>query len=463
MTIIDSREESLETNKDVKRHHEKVREAVKQKLPEILSEENIITSDNKGRKIRVPIKSIEIPDLRRGKRNKDKDGDGDGGQAGVGQGSGKKGDVLGKRPAQGKGEGNEPGKPGSDPGEDMIEGEFTIEEIIDMMMEDLGLPNLSKKDLATIEVNLGYKIAGSEKNGPMVLLKRRPTAKNAMKTFWVCMTMLSEKYKERTELDCYAALKITGGSIHESETLLEDPNFSHDFKTIDPFPIIGNDDLRFFNVEEKKTSETNAVIFAILDVSGSMSDMKKYIARAILFWMVQILRKQYTNVEIRFIVHHTTARLVEEKDFFRTEESGGTIGHTAFSLANDLIKEKYPTDLWNVYTFYFSDGDDFEPDRTVAEIKKMIDSGINLFGFANIKYEFEEIHNVFSRTSHWKGLMDIIVADWPVSVEEVDTVEGDEEVEIITGQQGFPFLAATINDKKHVFVVLREFLRKNRG
>ncbi len=448
MPIIDSRDEGLDVVKDIKRHHEKIREVVKKKLPEIMSEEEIITKDARGRKIRVPVRSIDIPDLRHGKRSKD-DGQ-DQGKAGMGQGPGKKGDVLGRRSA--KQEGQDKSKAGNQPGEDVIESEFTIEEIIEMMFEDLGLPNLMKRDLATIEVKFGYKLSGCEKVGPMVLLKKRPTAKNAIKTFWGLMGVLMSKFGKRSELDCFAALKLAGGMLYEAEQFLENPNFTHDLKRIDPFPIIGNDDLRFFNMEEKKSSETNAVVFAILDVSGSMSDMKKYLARAILFWMIQILHNQYTNVEIRFVVHHSTARLVEEKDFFRTVESGGTVGHSAFSLVNDLIKDKYPTSLWNVYAFYFSDGDDFETEQTATEMKKMIDSGINCFGFANIK----EGHEDLSTASGWVGLIDHIKSSWPVISEKIDSVK------FIMGKDGFPFVAATINDKKHVFVVLREFLRKNR-
>lgn len=465
MPIIDSRDESLDTTKDVKRHHDKVKDAVKKNLPEILSQEEIITRDNKGRKVRIPVKSIDIPDLRHGKRNKDGEDEGQQGQAGMGQGPGKKGDVMGKRPAQGEGEGGKPSKPGEEAGEDMIESEFTVEELIDMMLEDLGLPNLLKKDLATIEVSLGYKISGSEKVGPMVLLKRRPTTKNAMKTFCAWMSILCESFKDRSELDCFAALKLAGGVVHEAEKLLNDPNFKHNFKTVEPFPIIGNDDLRFFQVEEKKTSETNAVVFAMLDVSGSMSEMKKYIARAILFWMVQVIRKQYTNIDIRFVVHHTEARLVEEKDFFRTQESGGTKGYSAFSLVNDLIRDKYPTDLWNVYAFYFSDGDDFEAEKAASEMKKMIDSGINLFGFANIKEEYENLNG----GSSWGiDLIKHIKENWPVTTDKVSVDPdkrqyGSDSIEIITGDNGFPFLAATINEKKHVFPVLREFLKKNRG
>lgn len=463
MPITDSRDEGLDTTKDVKRHHDKVKEAVRKKLPEIIAEENIITGDNKGKKIRVPVKSIEIPDLRHGKRSKGDKKSGGQGRAGIGQGQGQKGDVIDVQPGEQPGKGI---KGGDGPGEDMIESEFLIEEVIDMMFEDLGLPNVQKKDLSTIEVSLGYKITGSAKVGPMVRLKKRSTIKNAMKTFWVFMASLQNSFKNRTDLDCFAALKKTGGTLHEAEKLLNDPSFKHDLKRVDPFPIVSNDDLRFFNLEEKKTTETNAVVFAILDVSGSVNAMKKYIARAILFWIVQVLRKQYTQIDIRFIVHHESARLVDEKDFFRITEGGGTHGYSAFSIVNELIKDQYPTDLWNVYAFYFSDGEDAESvkKKTMYEMRKMMDSGINMFAFADIKGASEDIITLLGG-----DIMNNIKTEWPVFTKYVLVEDNNggigsrsDLLELVIGEDGFPFLGVTINDKHHVFTVLREFLRKER-
>jgi uncharacterized sporulation protein YeaH/YhbH (DUF444 family) len=443
--IIDSRDDRLDVAKDIKRHQDKIREAVKKRLPEILSEEEIITSDTHGKKIKVPIKSMTIPDFRQGKRNKKEELSGG---SGVGQGPGKKGDTTGDSPGDKDGEG-QGSHAGTDPGKDIQEEEFTIEEIMEMVAEDMGLPNLLKKELATIEVTKGYKLSGSLRAGPMVLLQKRPTVKNAIKNFWGLMSVLADEFKgKRSELDCFAALKRSGGALYEAENILRDPRFRHRVKRIDPFPIVGNNDLRFFEVKEDSSSETNALVIAVLDVSGSMSTMKKYIARAILYWMVQILRSQYTRIEIRFITHHETAKLVEEKEFFSTKENGGTKGHSAFSLINDLIKEKYPTSLWNVYVYYFSDGDDSEISLTAKEMKKMMDSGINFYGFANIKEESENLSN--------PALIDHIKDRWPVVSERIDGLE------FITGEDGFPFLLVTINNKKHVYPVLRQLLKRRR-
>lgn len=446
MPIVDARDEGLEVAKDIERHHRKIREAVKKKLPEILSEEEIITSDTKGKKIRVPLKSMIIPDLRAGKRSKKEEFRGG---SGAGQGPGKKGDAVGKSTEDQGVPGTGPGA-GSGHGEEALEQEFTIEEIMDMVAEDLGLPNLLKKELATIQVIKGYKLSGSMKVGPMVLLKKRATVKNAMKSFWGLMGVLMYEFKDkRSDLDCFAALKLSNGVLHEAEMLLRKPTFKHKFKRIDPFPVVGNNDLRFFEIRDSSDSETNALIIAILDVSGSMSDMKKYISRAILYWMVQILRGQYTNIEIKFITHQDTAKFVEESEFFRTKESGGTKGYSAFTLVNELIKEKYHTDLWNVYTFYFSDGDDSEIGMTAREMKKMMDAKINFFGFANVK---EENENLSSPT-----LIKHIQDNWPVTSETIDGLE------FTIGKDGFPFLMATINNKKHVLPILRQLLKRRSG
>ncbi len=91
----------------------------------------------------------------------------------------------------------------------------------------------------------------------------------------------------------------------------------------------------------------------MMDVSGSMGTMKKYLARSFYFWMTSFLRVIYKRVEIRFIAHTTEARLVDEYDFLHRGESGGTSCHSAYELATDLIDTEYPTSQWNVYPFPF--------------------------------------------------------------------------------------------------------------
>ena len=231
---------------------------------------------------------------------------------GVGQGSDQPGDVIGRRKAKGSGQG---GETGSDPGEEYIESEMEIEELVAMMLEDLGLPNLEKKEATELEVSLGFKINGINKSGPKVLMDPRRSCRTPFGRFYAFLQMLEDE-TGREELTCYSALKASNGEFGGALALLEDPDYESSEDEVELFGIYTQDDLRFHKVREDVQQVSNAVIMAIMDVSGSMTTMKKYLARSVLFWLVEFLRTIYAKVEIRFIVHHANARLVPEEEFF---------------------------------------------------------------------------------------------------------------------------------------------------
>ena len=105
---------------------------------------------------------------------------------------------------------------------------------------------------------------------------------------------------------------------------------------------IKKEDLRFKSWEEEIKYESNAVVLALMDTSGSMGEFKKYIARSFYFWMVRFLRTNYDNVKIVFISHHTEAKEVTEEQFFTQGESGGTVVSSAYKLALEIIAERFP-------------------------------------------------------------------------------------------------------------------------
>jgi len=218
-----------------------------------------------------------------------------------------------------------------------------------------------------------------------------------------------------------------------------------------PF-IFEQDDFRFHRIQEATETQSNAVIFAMRDISGSMGAEKKYLSRALLFWLVEYLRHLYEKVEIRFIVHHTEARMVNEEDFFKLGESGGTYCASAFELANNLIDAEYPPNAWNIYAFLFSDGDDFDPNRTVAEIGKMLAKGVNMVGYAKvgISYSGDPLDKMSS-------LLTALKEAFPL---ERSSIAGG--LGILRGERDFPLLCAVVQGKDHILPVLREFLRKER-
>src|SRR3989338_5586386 len=449
MPIVRSNPTGVRGPKDAKRHREKQKEVIRKKLPDIIAQEDIIT-DRKGRKVKVPIRGIIIPDFRPGKRKHDDEDEGDvgsGGASGIGQGSGGVGDIVDRRKAERNSKDGQ--QAGDEPGEDYIETEIDIEEIIEMMYEDLGLPNLQEKDHAELEVSLGFKIRGTKRSGPQVLLDKNRSSDEAIGRFYAYLEILKAE-TGRDELTCFSALKETGGDLTAAFELLKDLEFKASAEQVEPFPVFENEDLRFFDLREDMQKESNAVIIIELDVSGSMSTDKKYIARSMAFWLTEFLRKIYDKVEVRFIIYHSTARLVDEYTAFHTVESGGTEAHEAHEQVMHLIESQYPTNRWNVYVFQFSDGWDFSPKKAVEAVRKLIDKyRINMFGYGEIRVD--ELSQSFS------NLYEEFYSN--MSLRESF---GTGKLEVIAGLQDYPFVGLKITEKTQIWPALQGFLKKGR-
>jgi len=333
---------------DKERHQEKVREAIKKNLPEILSDEAIIMSDGK-KIIKVPIRSIEHYHFRYD-FNKQK-------HTGQGNGGTKVGDVLGKESGSAKGG---MGKGAGDlPGYDYYEAEVSIDELTEILLEDLELPHLKNKSKDEI-IHESYDFRDVRKKGLMGNIDRKKTV--------------------------YEALKRN--LLKNSENLYQ----------------ITQEDLRFKTWDEEQRPESNAVIIAMMDSSGSMGPFEKYIARTFFFWLVRILKLKYQNVEIVYLSHHTEAKEVTEKEFFTKGESGGTKCSSVYQLALDIIKHRYNPQQYNLYAFHFSDGDNLSSDNEkclllVNELLKVC----NIVGYgeiegpyyytATLKKEFSKINS----------------------------------------------------------------------
>lgn len=304
---------------DRERHQEKVREAIRQNLADLVSEESIIMSD--GRKVvKVPIRSLEEYKFRfdpyQGKH------------AGSGEGGTEVGRVLGPaRPARGaQGPGKGPGA-GDQPGIDYYEAEVTVDELAELIFQDLGLPNLQQKRRADLDSSYP-EFTDVRKQGLQANIDKRRTLLEALRR--------SARSGRRG---------IDG---------------------------IRREDLRFKTWEERVRTTSSAVVLAMMDTSGSMGTFEKYIARSFYFWMVRFLRSRYRQVQIVFIAHDTRAREVSEEEFFTKGESGGTKCSSAYEKALAIIDERFPPEEYNIYPFHFSDGDNF-PSDNVRCVKLMSD------------------------------------------------------------------------------------------
>jgi len=330
-TFIVSREDwSLHRKgyQDQARHQEKVREAIRRNLPDLVSEESIILSDGK-QIIKVPIRSL---DEYRFIYNYNKSR-----HVGQGDGSSSVGDIVGVDPsgAGGKGEGA-----GDQPGEDVIEAEVTLEEIETMLFEELELPFLSPKDKNRLETK-DIRFNDVRKKGIMANIDKKRTI------------------LENLRRNALRGKRGIGG--------------------------ISPEDLRYKTWEEIVQPTSNAVVLAMMDTSGSMGSFEKYVARTFFFWMTRFLRHRYENVEIVFIAHHTEAKEVTEEEFFNRGESGGTICSSAYAKALEIIDSRYPPSQYNIYPFHFSDGDNLtsDNDRCVKLIGELLDRA-NMFGYGEV-------------------------------------------------------------------------------
>ena len=359
---------------DAARHREKVKDAIRNSLPDIISDEAIITR-KQNQVVRVPIRGVKSYRFIHKQA--------DGADGGFGSGESKKGKVIGQRPRPGQGE---PGKPGEEPGVDYLETEIDIEELIDMMFDDLGLPNLQQKEVRETIIPKGWRMDSLEKHGIRPLLDKKRTIKEAIKRTEVFVAQLMRD-TGRSEQDCRAALDQARGDLPEAMRLLADGTELNELGRA-PVPYLESSDLRYRTLTEDVEHQSNAVVLAMMDVSGSMGTMKKYLARSFFFWMLSFLRTIYKKVEIRFIAHTTEAKLVDEYEFFHKGESGGTFCYSAYDLAGELIDTEYPVSRWNVYPFHFSDGEDWEVQHTVKSLKALLARGVASFGYGEIQTDY---------------------------------------------------------------------------
>lgn len=316
---------------DQQRHKEKVQEAIRNNLPDLITEESIIMSDGED-VIKIPIRSLDEYKIR---YNYDKNK-----HVGQGDGESEIGDVVARDPSSsqrgaGKGQGA-----GDQPGEDYYEAEVSLMELEEAFFDQLELPNLQQKEL-------------------------------------------QEQLIEDIEFN---DIRKTGlmGNIDKKRTMMT--AFKRNAMQGKPgFHPIYPEDLKFKTWNEVVKPESKAVVIAMMDTSGSMGLWEKYMARSFFFWMTRFLRTKYEKVDIEFIAHHTEAKVVSEEDFFSKGESGGTICSSVYRKALEIIERKYKPNLYNIYPFHFSDGDNLSSDnaRCVKLVKELMEVS-NMFGYGEV-------------------------------------------------------------------------------
>jgi uncharacterized sporulation protein YeaH/YhbH (DUF444 family) len=309
--------------RDWLRHNQKVREAVKETLPELLANSDLMTRPG-NRTVAVPVKFLEHSRLRLSDAQV---------QQGAGQGKGEPGDILQPGREEGEAQGSQGG---TGDGEIRFMVELKVDEIVDWLWEELKLPELKPKRTATMDQN-EYVREGWDKRGARSRLDRRRTMKEAVKR-------------------------------HAIQAPTPDSD--------EPISLV-NDDLRFRQLVRRPSPATSAAVIFALDVSGSMDEAQRRLAKQFFFFALQGIRRQYAKVETVFLAHAAQAWEFDESQFFQASSSGGTVTSTVARLALEVMTTRYDPSRYNVYFFYASDGENAAEDRdeargTLAEIARQV-------------------------------------------------------------------------------------------
>lgn len=331
---------------DRRRHKQKIEKAIREGIHDIVAEESIIGQDGK-KKIKIPVKGIKEYKFVYGSNNK-----------GVGSGGGhdiRKGQKIGNPNKKQKQKSKEGGKPGDEAGEEYYDVEVTLEELADYLFADLNLPDLEKKAMKQI-FSEKWKRKGYRSEGIRPRLSKKETAKQRIR---------------RKK----AAIRA------QTFNPEEDDNFG-----------FRESDLRYKHITKTKKSVSSAVIFFIMDVSGSMSKTKKYLARSFFFLLYHFIRSRYEKTEIVFIAHDTKPYEVDEEKFFHRGTGGGTMVSPTMEYVSEVIEKRFNPQSWNIYAFHCSDGDNWpsDNDNTLSATEKVAEK-CQLYGYCEIEPEDEQL------------------------------------------------------------------------
>tara|TARA_R110000824_G_scaffold156136_2_gene329030 strand:+ start:3483 stop:4724 length:1242 start_codon:yes stop_codon:yes gene_type:complete len=352
------------------RHKKKIEKAIKESIKDVVAEESIIGQNGK-KKIRIPVKGIKEYRFIFGNNEKNKTV-GSGGDHSI-----KKGQKIGKKRAE-KGEGQGSGKAGNEHGDEYYDVEISLEELADYLFNDLELPDLEKKHFRFISKEAikrkGYRFKG---------IRPRLSKKETLK----------RKIRRRKIAEKVGTYDPEGG---------------------ERFPF-HKDDLKYHHIKPKIKENSSAVIFFLMDVSGSMSQDRKFLARSFFFLLYQFLNHKYETVEVVFISHSTTASRVNEDDFFKVATYGGTIVSSCLELELDTIEKEFHPSNWNIYTFYCGDGENWNADnekciekfkeiKEISQLTGYCEINENYSGMTDNEVEDDAFHGTpWGTFSAWKN------------------------------------------------------------
>jgi len=273
-----------------------------------------------------------------------------------------KGDQI-QRPKGGAGSGKGQAGNSDEISEDEFVFQLSREEFMNYFFEDLELPNMVKTQLAaTTEFKsqrAGYKTSGTTSSLHVLRSLRGALGRR------IAVGGKSARRLKEAELEM-AVLMEQATDLGDPRVVALKHEIHHLRTRLLAIPFIDPFDLRYSNRIKVPKPSSQAVMFCVLDVSGSMDEQKKDTAKRFFILLYLFLTRAYDKIEVVFIRHHTAASEVDENEFFHSRESGGTIVSSALNLLTKIIKERYPGADWNAYVAQASDGDNWDNDSVTC-------------------------------------------------------------------------------------------------
>lgn len=352
--IIDRRPDGK--NKSAVNRHKFIRRfktQIKKAVSDAIAERSI-TDLNRGEKVNIPAKDISEPVIHHGQGGR---------REAVHPGNTDfiAGDRL-SRPMGGGGAGG--GGKASNSGEGLDDFVFQIsrEEFLDLFFEDLELPDMVKTQLQKLmqekTVRAGYRTDGVPTNINVIRsLKGALSRRIALRAPY--QTQLRETQEELDKLLLFS-------DVNDPAVIRLQERIAHLKSRIEAVPFIDTFDLRYNNRIKQPRPASRAVMFCLMDVSGSMDQGKKDIAKRFFTLLYFFLTGTYDEIDLVFIRHHTIAKEVDENEFFYSRETGGTVVSSALKLMEEIIDKRYPPSEWNIYAAQASDGDNWSDDSPLC-------------------------------------------------------------------------------------------------
>jgi uncharacterized protein len=324
------------------------------------------------------------------------------------------GDTIQRPPNGGGGSGSEGAQDGE--GEDDFRFALSRDEFVDLFLEDLELPDLAKRRVVNAEAvvyhRAGYSVSGSPAN-----LALNRTVRNSMSRRIALRRPKPEELQALLD-----EIEALDPDDQDKRTALQE-EYDRKKRRTGIIPYIDPLDVRYRRFESHPKPVAQAVMFCLMDVSGSMTEHMKDLAKRFYVLLYIFLRRRYKNVEVVFIRHTHQASEVDEETFFNSPETGGTVVSTALEEMQRVIDERYSPDNWNIYAAQASDGDNTASDneKTAALLTNVLLPACQYYAYLEVGRDSEHFPPGFIRRDSdlWQTYTTIIRAGAPMAMRKV--------------------------------------------